>query len=73
MGKTFDPTKYNMVLCPLCKGKGRLDKNPDGFDVCKECGGFGFIKKEMGIFEEVENEETAKVSQRDRHGTEYKK
>jgi CheY-like chemotaxis protein len=74
MGKTFEPGKYNMVLCPLCKGKGRLDKNPDGFDVCKECGGFGFIKKEMGIFEEVENEEqTAKVSQRDRHGTEYKK
>ena len=74
MGKTFDPTKYNMVFCPLCKGKGRLDKNPDGFVVCKECGGFGFIKKEMGIFEEVENEEqTAKVSQRDKHGTEYKK
>jgi len=74
MGKAFEPGKYNMVLCPLCKGKGRLDKNPGGFDVCKECGGFGFIKKEMGIFEEVENEEqTAKVSQRDKHGTEYKK
>ena len=74
MGKTFDPEKYNMALCPLCKGEGRLAKNPDGFDVCKECGGFGFIKKEIGIFEEVENEEqTAKVSQKDRHGTECKK
>lgn len=46
MGKTFDPTKFNMVLCPLCKGEGRLPKKPDGFDVCKECGGFGFIKRE---------------------------
>ncbi len=52
MRKTFDPTKYNMVLCPLCKGKGKLDKNPDGFDVCKECEGFGFIKNESEIFEE---------------------
>jgi CheY-like chemotaxis protein len=48
MGKTFEPGKYNMVLCPLCKGKGRLDENPDGFDVCKECAGFGFIKREKG-------------------------
>ena len=74
MGKTFNPKKYNMVFCSVCNGKGKLPKNPDGFDVCKECGGFGFIKKEMGIFEEVENEEqTVKVSQRDRHRTEYKK
>ncbi len=55
MGKTFDPTKYNMILCPLCKGKGTLDKNPDGFDVCKECEGFGFFKNEPQIFVEVED------------------
>ena len=74
MGKIFNPEKYNMVLCPLCKGKGRLPKNPDGFDVCRKCEGFGFIKKEMGILEEVENkEQTVKISQRDRHRTEYKK
>jgi DNA-binding NarL/FixJ family response regulator len=48
MGKTFEPGKYNMALCPLCKGEGRLPKTPDGFDVCKECGGFGFIKREKG-------------------------
>ncbi len=52
MRKTFDPTKYNMVLCPLCNGKGKLEKNPDSFDVCKECGGFGFIKNGSEIFEE---------------------
>ena len=56
MGKTFDPTKYNMVFCPLCKGKGRLDKNPDGFVVCKECGGFGFIKNESEILESLKIE-----------------
>jgi len=63
MGKTFDHQKYNMVFCSVCNGKGKLPKNSDEFEVCKECGGFGLIKKEMGTFEEAENEEqTAKVS-----------
>ena len=56
MGETFDFEKYNMVLCPLCRGEGRLPKNPDGFGVCKECGGFGLIKKGFEIFKEVEIE-----------------
>ena len=52
MGKTINPEKYNMVLCSICNGKGKLPKNPRGFDVCKECGGFGFIKKDNKKAEE---------------------
>jgi DnaJ-class molecular chaperone len=64
MGKTFNPEKYNMVFCSVCNGKGKLPKNPDKFDVCRRCGGFGLIKKESEIFEEVEDrEQTVKVSQ----------
>jgi len=57
MGKTFDPEKYNLVFCPVCNGKGKLPKDPDEFDVCKECGGFGLIKKEKEMLKEAENEE----------------
>ncbi len=46
MGKPFDPEKYGMTFCPLCQGDGKLAKTPEGFEVCKECGGFGLIKKE---------------------------
>ena len=46
MGKVFDPEKYKMTFCPLCQGDGKLPKSPEGFEVCKECGGFGLIEKE---------------------------
>jgi hypothetical protein len=36
MGRTFDPEKYEMTFCPAGQGKGKLLKNPGGFDVCKE-------------------------------------
>jgi DnaJ-class molecular chaperone len=52
MDKTFDPEKYKMTFCPFCKGDGNLPKTPEGFEVCKECGGFGLIKKE-GVTEHV--------------------
>jgi len=55
MDKTFNPEKYNMAFCPLCEGKGKLPRTPNSFDVCKECGGFGLIKKESGILGEVED------------------
>ena len=55
MGKTFNPEEYNMIFCPVCNGKGRFPKNPDGFDVCKECGGFGLVKRESEILEEAED------------------
>ena len=47
MGKAFDSEKYNMVFCPACNGKGKLPKNPGGFDVCGKCGGFGLVKREL--------------------------
>jgi hypothetical protein len=46
MEKTFDAEKYYMAFSPLCMGKGKFPKAPDGFDVCSSCGGFGLIKKE---------------------------
>ncbi len=45
MGMTADPGIYNMVLCPVCHGVGRIAKFPWGFNVCKECGGFGLLRK----------------------------
>jgi len=45
-GKIFNPEKYNMMFCPDCKGKGKLPKDSDGFNVCSRCGGSGVIKKE---------------------------
>jgi DnaJ-class molecular chaperone len=39
----FDPEKYGMVICPVCKGNGYV-KNPKR-QCCPKCGGFGFIKK----------------------------
>jgi len=51
MGKTFDPEKYEMMFCPVCKGKGKLLNSGDGFVVCEKCGGFGMVKKENGVFQ----------------------
>ncbi len=47
MGKSFDPEKHGMVMCPECKGHGKLPKGPGGVKVCSKCGGFGLIKKEQ--------------------------
>ena len=30
MGKSFDPDKHGMVMCPECKGNGKLPKGPEG-------------------------------------------
>ena len=46
MEKTFDPEEYSMVYCPLCTGEVRLPRGAEGFEVCKECEGFGLIKRE---------------------------
>ncbi len=52
--KKFSPEKYNMVLCPVCDGKGKVPKSPKGFEVCTRCGGFGFTKKENGNNKDAE-------------------
>jgi len=46
LNKTFDPQKYDMLLCPLCDGEGFII-NPKR-KCCPKCGGFGLIKKEDG-------------------------
>jgi DnaJ-class molecular chaperone len=46
MDKIFNPGKYGMEFCPECKGKGKLPKNPHGYNVCLRCGGGGVVKKE---------------------------
>jgi len=45
MVKEFDPEKCGMMVCPVCKGYGRI-LYPDDVKVCQNCGGFGFIRKE---------------------------
>ena len=55
MEKAADPGKYNMVFCPVCNGEGKLSKGLAGSVVCKECGGFGLIKKKFDIPGEVED------------------
>ena len=36
-----------MVFCPVCNGNGKLTKAPGGFDVCRKCGGFGLVEREL--------------------------
>ena len=45
MGKKFKPEKYRMLVCPVCKGYGRIHY-PGHVKICQNCGGFGFIRKE---------------------------
>jgi DnaJ-class molecular chaperone len=42
--RSFNPEKYDMVVCPVCKSNGYV-ANPKR-QCCPKCGGFGFIKKE---------------------------
>lgn len=51
MEKTFSPRRYNMIFCPVCKGKGKLPVNPRSLDVCgnyvcRNCTGFGLVKRD---------------------------
>jgi DnaJ-class molecular chaperone len=60
MDEDFVPKKYGMVLCPLCNGKGFLNKGSALNDtyvksVCTKCGGFGAIRKEEEVFRNVGN------------------
>jgi len=44
--KTFDPERHNMLLCPECKGNGKISIGSEYIKVCFKCGGFGWIKKD---------------------------
>jgi len=63
MDKTGNPGIYNMVLCPVCHGAGRIPKFPWGFGVCKECGGFGLLRKESQG--EIQGVKTGRMSPND--------
>jgi uncharacterized OB-fold protein len=42
--KSFNPEKYGMLVCPVCKSDGYVGYPKR--QCCPKCGGFGFIKKE---------------------------
>jgi len=43
--KIFNPEQYGMVICPCCNRQGYI-QHPNR-QCCPQCGGFGFIKKEV--------------------------
>jgi DnaJ-class molecular chaperone len=47
ISERFDPQKYGMIFCPECGGSGRSLTDDNGINVCKVCGGFGLIKREV--------------------------
>jgi DnaJ-class molecular chaperone len=48
MGVTvsFTPERYGMIFCPICSGKGYLERSNGDREVCRMCRGFGLIRKE---------------------------
>jgi DnaJ-class molecular chaperone len=46
IAERFNPEKYGMTFCQGCSGSGRVCNDAQGVNVCRVCGGFGFIKKE---------------------------
>ena len=61
MDKKFNPEKYEMTVCPICEGYGRISYS-DGAQVCQNCGGFGFVKKEGKTFDQKGNRISATAS-----------
>jgi len=45
-GRRFNPERYGMIYCPVCKGEGKLFNGVERGVICEICGGFGLIKKE---------------------------
>jgi len=50
IGRRFNPDRYAMIYCPVCNGSGKLFE-VEGGGVCKICGGFGFVKKQVSGLE----------------------
>lgn len=46
MDMILDPGKYGLKECPHCNGYGSSLKDPEGVNVCTQCGGIGLIRKE---------------------------
>ena len=51
IGRSFNPNRYGMIYCPVCKGSGKIVNGLEGGVICKTCGGFGFIKKHKSDLE----------------------
>ena len=47
-GRRFNPERYGMIYCPVCKGAGKFFDEGEARVVCNICGGFGLIKKKKG-------------------------
>jgi len=45
--KKFSPERYGMIFCPDCNGLGKFTNDNEEIKVCRVCGGFGLIKKEV--------------------------
>ena len=43
---SFTPERYRMIFCPICSGKGYLERSHGDREVCRMCRGFGLIRKE---------------------------
>ena len=44
--KTFDPTKYGMIICKHCNGRGYVEPKPyPDRQACPNCGGFGLVEE----------------------------
>ncbi len=57
MKKTsFNPEKYGMVVCPVCKSDGYI-RQPKR-QLCPKCGGFGYVKDEKKDRNDEDKRET---------------
>ncbi len=53
LGRRFNPERYAMIYCPVCKGRGKLFNDVGGGAVCKMCGGFGLVRNEEEIKQQL--------------------
>jgi hypothetical protein len=44
--KILNPEKYKMITCPSCRSTGKSSNKNKEVKVCRQCGGFRFIKRE---------------------------
>ena len=49
MEKIINPESYDIVFCKLCNRNAKLPEDPDNFNPCAKCGGFGFIPREKRV------------------------
>jgi len=61
MHEKFNPEKYEMTVCPICEGCGRISFSDDA-QVFQHCGGFGFLRKQGKTFGQKGNRISATAS-----------